>query len=171
MDLLPPEIQDQMALELEMGVGNAEQGGGGDVPRPEVETDKATKKGKAIPAFSPIFTDGRFLFGVEAKKFEDVPGLEKATSKITDEPASQPGDESVRIVEEKIDSTEQTRTENDKESGKDKVNGEEEKVTKVYLTVHAFDPEEKLEHCHSVTLKRPPPKNDECVLDFNPPGY
>jgi len=71
MDLLPPEMQDQFALELEMGTGHGGDPSAQPAPEEKVE-EKDEKKGKTIPAFSPVFTDGRFLFGVEAKKPEVV---------------------------------------------------------------------------------------------------
>ncbi|ETO07660.1 hypothetical protein RFI_29731 [Reticulomyxa filosa] len=231
MNMLPPEMQDQIAMELEsdgpIAVGGEEARavpamGASTTTQTATQTekseDKSEKKGKAIPSFSPIFTDGRFLFAIEAKKPEETQVAESSlpsTSAPVSTPAttsaltsttttaaiqslltattgtslfasvtplistssqqfipqtSQPMAQDLMVRLGYLTSHLETKEDDSKNKDKDKNQAEEEKVAKVHLTIHAFDPEEKLEHCHSVTLKRPPSKNYDCVLDFSPSG-
>ncbi|ETO26161.1 hypothetical protein RFI_10971 [Reticulomyxa filosa] len=166
MDLLPPEMQDE-AIEEQ----RRRREGGAQV-NADKTNEKEEKKNDGIPAFSPIFTDGRFLFAVEAKKPRIDP------TKIVRPPGALGDDEdeskanasesnaSVAPQEEKTDPLDPSQNENKDAKEKE----EEEKITRVNLTVHAFDPDEELGHCHSVILKRPPPKTEEHVLNFVVPG-
>ena len=59
-----------------------------------------------------------------------------------------------------------------KKKKKKKKKDKEDKITFVHLSVNAFDPESenKMEHCHSIQLKRPTPGDNDSILDFNPTG-
>ncbi|ETO04684.1 hypothetical protein RFI_32713 [Reticulomyxa filosa] len=191
MNSLPQDMREQLASEWD-STSNAE--------RPEKSSEKSEKKTKSIPPFSPIFTDGRFLFSVEAKKPESFPALPGKENEETDANAEetenqeeQNGDaDQNEAANEDVDLSAALNNVNDnsnnqwpgslshassnpmdeknRESDDKQKKKKDKKVSKVYLSIHAFDSEQKLEHCHSITLKRPPPKNEEVVLSFVPPG-
>jgi len=57
-----------------------------------------------------------------------------------------------------------------KKNEKDEKDEKEEKICHIFMKVNAVDPEEKLEHCYSVALKRPTPSTRDVILNFSPPG-
>ncbi|ETO26219.1 hypothetical protein RFI_10921 [Reticulomyxa filosa] len=187
MEMLPPEIQDEIVEENERG----------DTDEQSPEEKKEVPKGpEAIPPFSPIFTDGRFLFAVEVNKLEPDQGEDEKKGGEEEEEEEEEDEKEKENDDNEDDEAKDANEswhdmaidfEDDETSilpslddinrneSKDAENlnakTKEETILKTHLTIHAFDPEEKLEHCHSITLKRPPPKIEECVLDFNLPGY
>ena len=181
----------------------------------EKKKEEEKKQKQTISNFSPIISDGRFLFSViprKPDKNDENSSLDSMlkdnndtsnnsnnneTNNETKDDAKEPdtGNEIIDDIDEyetleiggmplppanlirrqssvgdifavededkKNDVTKSDETKKDtKDDKKDNI------VKEVYIDINAFDPDNELEPCHQVTLKRPSIKGDEYCLNF-----